>query len=149
MIPCYCPRSMTVKCILQQTLLSGFSGRKAPSSMGKIGIPEVLRLRAVSPLLSDMSARRFAQDDDSVGGLMEPKPLCGSQGAPQVLGCARDDKWRVVTLIRAVRSDGQKETAGPSTTLRSGRDDNFVQNSKTSREKSIKSQPLRMTTLWG
>jgi hypothetical protein len=35
--------------------------------MGKISTAEVLRLRAVSPVLSDRSARRFAQDDESVG----------------------------------------------------------------------------------
>ena len=34
-------------------------------------------------------------------------------------------KGKLVTFIRAVRSDGQKETAGPTTTLRSGRDDKF------------------------
>ena len=34
-----------------------------------ISIAGVLRLRAVSPVLSDRSARRFAQDDDSVVGI--------------------------------------------------------------------------------
>ena len=34
-----------------------------------INIAGVLRLRAVSPVLSDRSARRFAQDDDSVVGI--------------------------------------------------------------------------------
>jgi hypothetical protein len=34
-----------------------------------ISIAGVLRLRAVSPVLSDPSARRFAQDDDSVVGI--------------------------------------------------------------------------------
>ena len=67
MIPRYCPRPMTVKCILQQILLSGFGGRKAPNSMGKISIAEVLRLRATSAVSRDKSVRRSAQDDDSVG----------------------------------------------------------------------------------
>jgi hypothetical protein len=35
-------------------------------------------------------------------------------------------KWRWWLLLGAVRSDGQKETAGPSTALRSGRDDKFI-----------------------
>jgi hypothetical protein len=47
----------------------GFGGRKAPSSMGKISIAEVLRLRATSPVSHDQSARRCAQDDESVGVL--------------------------------------------------------------------------------
>src|SRR5580700_4144840 len=34
-----------------------------------ISIAGVLRLRAVSPVLSDRSAKRFAQDDDSVVGI--------------------------------------------------------------------------------
>ena len=47
----------------------GLSGRKAPSSMGKISTAEVLRLRATSALSCDKSVRRFAQDDDFVGVL--------------------------------------------------------------------------------
>ena len=39
-----------------------------------------------------------------------------------------------------------RDTAGPSTALRSGWDDNFVQNSRTSAE-STKSQAPRMTIL--
>jgi hypothetical protein len=50
-----------VKCVSQQILWSGFGGRKAPSSMGKISTAEVLRLRARNPLLCDRFARRFAQ----------------------------------------------------------------------------------------
>src|ERR1700691_441126 len=38
--------NITIKCVSQQILLSGFGGRKAPSSMGKISTAEVLRLRA-------------------------------------------------------------------------------------------------------
>jgi hypothetical protein len=45
----------------------GFGGRKAPSSMGKLGIVEVLRLRATSAVSRDPSVRRSAQDDDFVG----------------------------------------------------------------------------------
>jgi len=52
----------------QQILLSGFGGRKTPSSMGKRSTAEVLRLRATSAVSRDKSVRRSAQDDDSVGG---------------------------------------------------------------------------------
>jgi hypothetical protein len=38
----------TTQCVSQQIVLSGFSGRKAPSSMGKRSTAEVLRLRATS-----------------------------------------------------------------------------------------------------
>ena len=71
---------MTIQCVLQQILRPGFGGRKALSSMVKISAAGVLRLRAASPLLSDRSARRFAQDDDSVGELTERRSLCGSRG---------------------------------------------------------------------
>src|ERR1700691_1030710 len=54
---------------VQQILLSGLSGRKAPSSMGKISTAEVLRLRATSAASRDKSVRRSAQDDDLVGVL--------------------------------------------------------------------------------
>ncbi len=37
--------------------------------MGKISTPEVLRLRATSPVSRDQSVRRSAQDDDFVGVL--------------------------------------------------------------------------------
>jgi len=50
-------------------LLSGFGGRKAPSSMGKISVAEVLRLRATSAVSRNQSVRRSAQDDESVGVL--------------------------------------------------------------------------------
>jgi predicted GIY-YIG superfamily endonuclease len=53
--------------VSQQTLLSGFGGRKAPNSMGKISTAEVLRLRATSAVSRNQSVRRCAQDDDSVG----------------------------------------------------------------------------------
>jgi hypothetical protein len=33
-----------------------------------------------------------------VGELTERRPLCGSRG--RSLGCAPDDKWRVVTFIK-------------------------------------------------
>jgi hypothetical protein len=45
----------------------GVGGRKALSSMGKLSIAEVLRLRATSAVPRDQSVRRSAQDDDSVG----------------------------------------------------------------------------------
>ena len=57
---------MTIKCISQQILLSGLSGRKAPSSMGKKSTAEALRLRATSAVSRDKSVRRSAQDDDFV-----------------------------------------------------------------------------------
>jgi hypothetical protein len=41
--------------------------RKAPSSMGRIGAAEVLRLRAASAVSHDQSVRRSAQDDESAG----------------------------------------------------------------------------------
>ena len=46
---------------------AGFGGRKAPSSMGKISIAGVLRLRATITVSRDKFVRRFAQDDDFVG----------------------------------------------------------------------------------
>ena len=52
-------------------VFSGFGGRKALQSIRWSSILGVLRLRAVSPLLGERSARRFAQDDDSVGELTE------------------------------------------------------------------------------
>jgi hypothetical protein len=58
---------VTIKCVPQQILLSGFGGRKGPSSMGKISTAEVLRLRATSAVSRDKSATRSAQDDDFVG----------------------------------------------------------------------------------
>jgi hypothetical protein len=59
----------TIKCLSQQILLSGFGGRKAPSSIGKVSTAEVLRLRATSTVSRNQSVRRSAQDDDSVGSL--------------------------------------------------------------------------------
>ena len=46
----------------------------------------VLRLRAINPLLSDRSARRFAQDDAFVGGLKNP-----------LVGCVKTTKIKKVT----------------------------------------------------
>ena len=59
--------TVTINLVPQQILFSGFDGRKAPSSMGKISIAEVLRLRAASAVSHDKSVRRFAQDDGFVG----------------------------------------------------------------------------------
>ena len=59
----------------------GFGGRKAPSSMGKIGTAEVLRLRAPSAVSRDKAVRRFAQDDGLVGV---------SKNIP--VGCAKNKK---------------------------------------------------------
>jgi hypothetical protein len=78
--------TVAIQCESQQILWSGFGGRKAPSSRGKISTAEVLRLRATSAVSHDNSARRSAQDDDSVGELTERRTLCGSRGAPQVPG---------------------------------------------------------------
>jgi hypothetical protein len=60
-----CTRDL--KCVSLQILLSGFGGRKAQNSMGKISTAEVLRLRATSAVSRNQSVRRSAQDDDSVG----------------------------------------------------------------------------------
>jgi hypothetical protein len=68
---------VTIRCVSQQILLSGFGGRKAPSSMGKIKTAEVLRLRATSTVSRNQSVRRSAQDDDSVAG-MQAKDRCPS-----------------------------------------------------------------------
>ena len=58
---------VTIKCIPQQILVSGFGDRKAPSSMPEISTAGVLRLRATSAVSSDQSVRRSAQDDGFVG----------------------------------------------------------------------------------
>ena len=63
---------MTIQWVPQhpsKILFSGFGGRKAPNSMGKISTLGVLRLRAIKPSVCDRSAKRFAQDDGFVGGL--------------------------------------------------------------------------------
>jgi hypothetical protein len=57
---------VTIKCISQQILLSGLSGRKVRTA-------EVLRLRAASAVSRDKSVRRSAQDDDFVGGAVFKK----------------------------------------------------------------------------
>jgi hypothetical protein len=59
-----------------RTLLSGFGGRKAPNSMGKISIAEVLRLRATSAVSRNQSVRRSAQDDDSLEGIEKHRVGC-------------------------------------------------------------------------
>ena len=41
---------------------------KLRAAMGRLGIAEVLRLRAISAVSRDQSVWRFAQDDDSVAG---------------------------------------------------------------------------------
>ena len=53
---------VTIKCVSQQIVLSGFGGRKAPISMSKMSTAEVLRLRAISAVSRNESARRFAQE---------------------------------------------------------------------------------------
>jgi len=60
---------VTIKCVPQQILFSGFGGRKVPSGMGKVSTAGVLRLRATSAVSRDKSVRRSAQDDDLVGVL--------------------------------------------------------------------------------
>jgi hypothetical protein len=57
----------TQRLAARQILFSGFGGRKGPSSMGKISIAGVLRLRATSAVSRDTSVRRSAQDDVFVG----------------------------------------------------------------------------------
>ena len=59
----------TTKFVPQQTLFSGFGGRKAPSSIGKISATGVLRLRATSAVSHDKAVGRSAQDDDFVEAL--------------------------------------------------------------------------------
>ena len=59
----------------------GLSGRKAPSSMGKISALGVLRLRATSAAAGDKPVRRSAQDDESLGELTKRRPLYGSRAA--------------------------------------------------------------------
>ena len=48
-------------------MLAGPGGQKAPSNMGKLSTPEVLRLRATSAVSPDKSVRRSAQDDVFAG----------------------------------------------------------------------------------
>jgi hypothetical protein len=58
---------VTIKFVSHQILFSGFGGREAPNSVGKISTAEVLRLRATSAASRNQPVRRSAQDDDSVG----------------------------------------------------------------------------------
>jgi hypothetical protein len=93
---------VTIQCISQQILLSGFVDRKALNSMDKISIAEVLRLRATSAVSRNPSVRRSAQDDDSVG-----EPEKKQQVAP--LRLARDDKFKVLPPLARVKGDGQNQ----------------------------------------
>jgi hypothetical protein len=137
---------------MHHLLRSGLGGRKAPSSMGKASVAEVLRLRATSAVSRDQSVRRFAQDDNSVGEPAERRASCGSRGALQVprlrfapVGMTSGGWW---LLLGAVRLDGQKNTAVPplrfgSTARRDGRDDNSFLKHNDLTGKSIKSQPMQ------
>ena len=57
----------------QGKTLSGFGGRKAPSSRGKLSTAKVLRIRATSAVSRDKSVRRSAQDDVFVVGWRHKK----------------------------------------------------------------------------
>ena len=65
-----------------------------------ISIAGVLLLRAVSPVLSDRSARRFAQDDDSVVGIKNIGSSAKKHEKIEKVTGSQDDKRRVVTLVR-------------------------------------------------
>ena len=100
---------------------------KLRTAWGKISTAGVLRLRATSAVLRDKSVRRFAQDDDSVGEtngtetfVREPGRTADPSAALGMTSRGGD------LLLGAVRSDGQKEAACPSTTLRFAQDDDFV-----------------------
>src|SRR3984885_15361656 len=56
-----------------------------------VSIAGVLRLRAVSPVLSDRSSWRFAQDDDSVVG-QKHRVVCNKQEKIEKVTSSRDDK---------------------------------------------------------
>jgi hypothetical protein len=58
---------VTIKSVGQQIPLSGFGGRKAPNSMGKIGPPRSFDSAPHSAVSRDQSVRRSAQDDGFVG----------------------------------------------------------------------------------
>jgi hypothetical protein len=81
-------------------------------------------------VLSDRSARRFAQDDDSVVGIKKHWVVCKKHEKIEKVTSSRDDKWRAVTFIRAVRWMDRKETESRhysgSTAGRDRRDDKFV-----------------------
>jgi hypothetical protein len=84
-------------------------------------IAGVLRLRAIKPSVCDRSAKRFAQDDGFVGGLKYSwLDMQKTRKIEKVTG-SRDDKGESSVSSRDCLLG--KETAGPSTTLRSGRDD--------------------------
>jgi hypothetical protein len=76
------PRTKMIECVSQQIILSGFSGRKAPNSTGKISTAEVLRLRATSAVSRDKPVRRSAQDDESVGEPEEKQQVPPLRFAP-------------------------------------------------------------------
>src|ERR1700744_6027493 len=56
-----------------------------------ISIAGVLRLRAVSPVLRDRSARRFAQDDGSVVGNEKHRVVCKKHKKIEKVTSSRDD----------------------------------------------------------
>ena len=57
---------------------------KSSEQLGRVSAAGVLRLRAVSPLLSDRCARRFAQDDESGGRTNGTETFVRGPGALQV-----------------------------------------------------------------
>jgi hypothetical protein len=66
---------------------AGFGGWKARSSVSKIRIAGVLRLRAPSTVARDKAVRRSAQDDDSVGVLEVPAVSLGSRATRAGWSC--------------------------------------------------------------
>jgi hypothetical protein len=64
-----------------------FGGRKGPDSIGKIGIAEVLRLRATSAVSFVKSVRRSAQDDNFVGIFDKGRALLGGENGGQDIYC--------------------------------------------------------------
>src|SRR5580692_3110962 len=110
----------------------------------------VLRLRALRAVSRDKSARRFAQDDAFFEGTK--KYLVGCKNAKR----SKKSQALRMTKVRAVLPSGfddtEGSTAGPSTSLRSGRDDNsyFGMGCECPRKIVVlikKSQALRMTIL--
>jgi hypothetical protein len=75
----------------RKIVFSGFGVEKASNSMRKIGTLEVLRLRAINPLLGHRSARRFAQDDGLVGGLKKLPDGCTKHKQIEKVTTAQDD----------------------------------------------------------
>jgi len=56
-LPVHETSTVTIQCESQRILFSGFRGRKAQSSIGKITTAEILRLRATSAMARDKSVR--------------------------------------------------------------------------------------------